>query len=169
MRAPFTGRLAGGARRQKLHAGAEPCVSSSAVQLFRQLRSGPPARAEHPAESRRPECTDQACTIPDLAGNLDPLVSVIIPAYCEENVIEQQQALKAAATATFATRQSVPVLLRPALPLAAAACLIVAGGFILEKPDRASKDPGVTAEVDQVERTLQDLEMLRQFKIAGGQ
>ena len=62
-----------------------------------------------------------------------------------------------------------PVLLRPALPLAAAACLIVVGGFILENPNRASKDAGATAEVDQVERTLQDLEMLRQFKIADAQ
>jgi hypothetical protein len=69
-----------------------------------------------------------------------------------------------------------PVFARPAFPLAAASLIIVAG-FVLDHPGRmgySHKDQGAleaTAsgpeinklEVDQVEATLDDMEMLRQF------
>jgi hypothetical protein len=62
-----------------------------------------------------------------------------------------------------------PMFLRPALPLAATACLLLVAGFIIDTPDRApapvAESPQVR-EVEQMERTLDDLEMLRQFNLA---
>jgi anti-sigma factor RsiW len=62
-----------------------------------------------------------------------------------------------------------PMFLRPALPLAAAACLLLVAGFIIDtpgsKPAPVSEAPQVR-EVEQVERTLDDMEMLRQFNLA---
>jgi hypothetical protein len=61
-----------------------------------------------------------------------------------------------------------PMFLRPALPLAATACLVLAAGFIIDNPGRfftpAIEAPQVR-EVEQVERTLEDMEMLRQFNL----
>jgi hypothetical protein len=62
-----------------------------------------------------------------------------------------------------------PMFLRPALPLAATACLVlVAGLFLTDTPDRIVSPAGETPqvrEVEQVERTLEDMEMLRQFNL----
>jgi hypothetical protein len=62
-----------------------------------------------------------------------------------------------------------PMLLRPALPLAAMACLVLVAGFIVDEPGKmfapAADSPQVVREVEQVERTLDDLEMLRQFDL----
>ena len=62
-----------------------------------------------------------------------------------------------------------PMFLRPALPLAATACLLVVAGLIMNTPERtpapAAEAPQVR-EVEQMERTLDDLEMLRQFNLA---
>jgi hypothetical protein len=71
-----------------------------------------------------------------------------------------------------------PVFARPALPIAAASLLVVAG-FVLDHPGRSSAPSSartaevrdanraevnkVDLEVDQVEATLEDIEMLRQF------
>src|SRR5437867_9338209 len=61
-----------------------------------------------------------------------------------------------------------PMFLRPALPLAATACLVLVAGFILDDPARftlpAVENPQAH-EVEQVERTLDDMEMLRQFNL----
>jgi hypothetical protein len=60
------------------------------------------------------------------------------------------------------------MFLRPALPLAAAACLVLVAGFIIDSPGRVAapvaENPQVR-EVEQVERTLEDMEMLRQFNL----
>jgi hypothetical protein len=62
-----------------------------------------------------------------------------------------------------------PMFLRPALPLAATACLVlVAGLFLTDNPGRIVTPAGETPqvrEVEQVERTLEDMEMLRQFNL----
>ena len=67
-----------------------------------------------------------------------------------------------------------PVFARPALPLAAASFVIVAG-FVLDHPGKLLNSPSNQASVrvssveinkvvvDQVEATLDDMEMLRQF------
>jgi hypothetical protein len=67
-----------------------------------------------------------------------------------------------------------PVFSRPALPIAAASLLIVAG-FVLDHPGRSFSPVSIQTaehradvnkvdlEVDQVEATLEDIEMLRQF------
>jgi hypothetical protein len=61
-----------------------------------------------------------------------------------------------------------PMFLRPALPLAATACLLLVAGFIIDtpvtRPAPVSEAPQVR-EVEQVERTLDDMEMLRQFNL----
>ena len=62
-----------------------------------------------------------------------------------------------------------PMFLRPALPLAATAFLVlVAGLFMIDNTGRivtpAVETPQVR-EVEQVERTLEDMEMLRQFNL----
>jgi len=63
---------------------------------------------------------------------------------------------------------SRPMFLRPALPLAATACLLLVAGFIIDtpgmRPAPVAETPQVR-EVEQVERTLDDLEMLRQFNL----
>jgi hypothetical protein len=62
-----------------------------------------------------------------------------------------------------------PMFLRPALPLAAMACLVLVAGFIIDEPRKmfapAAEVPQAVREVEQVERTLEDLEMLRQFNL----
>ena len=55
---------------------------------------------------------------------------------------------------------------RPAVPVAAAAALVALAGFMLEtsNPKRTAEPPepqAQTLEVEQVERTLEDLDMLR--------
>ena len=61
-----------------------------------------------------------------------------------------------------------PMFLRPALPLAATACLVLVAGFMIDNlvkvPTPAGETPQVR-EVEQVERTLEDMEMLRQFNL----
>jgi hypothetical protein len=60
-----------------------------------------------------------------------------------------------------------PMFLRPALPLAATACLVLVAGFMID-PGRIVTVAGETPqvrEVEQVERTLEDMEMLRQFNL----
>ena len=60
-----------------------------------------------------------------------------------------------------------PMFLRPALPLAATACLVLVAGFIIDNPVRTlpvAESPKVQ-EVEQLERTLEDMEMLRQFNL----
>ena len=64
---------------------------------------------------------------------------------------------------------SIPLMSR-GVPLAAAACLLVLAGVILERPSNvaAPEDPAERIESiqpDQVERTLDDMEMLRQFRL----
>jgi hypothetical protein len=62
-----------------------------------------------------------------------------------------------------------PMFLRPALPLAATACLLLVAGFIIDTPGGAPAPPAEAPqvrEVEQMERTLDDLEMLRQFNLA---
>jgi|SRR5581483_4267093 len=61
-------------------------------------------------------------------------------------------------------------LMSRSVPLAAAACLLVLAGVILEQPNNFtnSEESAATIETiqpDQVERTLDDMEMLRQFKL----
>ena len=58
---------------------------------------------------------------------------------------------------------------KPAFTLAAAT-VIVAAGFVLDHPgNRAPAGPGVTAsEAEQVEQTLDDLQLLHQFDAATG-
>jgi len=60
-----------------------------------------------------------------------------------------------------------PMFLRPALPLAATACLVLVAGLMID-PGRIVTTAGETPqvrEVEQVERTLEDMEMLRQFNL----
>ena len=60
-----------------------------------------------------------------------------------------------------------PLFLRPALPLAATACLVLVAGFVIDNPGRvaapAPADNAQVREVEQLEQTLQDVEMLRQL------
>jgi hypothetical protein len=61
-----------------------------------------------------------------------------------------------------------PMFLRPALPLAATACLVLVAGFMIDYPGRVVKpvaENPQAREVEQVERTLEDMEMLRQFNL----
>jgi anti-sigma factor RsiW len=60
-----------------------------------------------------------------------------------------------------------PLVAQPALPLALAT-LVVATGFLLDHPSSVrtpSRAPAIAtaADAEQIERTLDDLEMLRQF------
>ncbi|MGH9657141.1 MAG: hypothetical protein ACRD96_01280, partial [Bryobacteraceae bacterium] len=64
-------------------------------------------------------------------------------------------------------RMLAPMLVRPAAPVAACAVVLVAAGLIVNYPAGA---PPVDlhlaeGEVEQVETTLEDLEMLRQFDL----
>lgn len=62
-----------------------------------------------------------------------------------------------------------PLLARQSIPLAAAACLLVMAGILLEHPGNLTTPvPPTRAEVvqaEQVERTLEDLELLREFQL----
>ena len=62
-----------------------------------------------------------------------------------------------------------PIPVFHALPLAAAACMLLIGGLILQHPGKIGpvEPRRETVRVDQVERTLDDLELLRQFAVAG--
>jgi anti-sigma factor RsiW len=62
-----------------------------------------------------------------------------------------------------------PLPLRRALPLTVAALLLLVAGLLLEHPGKvAPVEPrGETVRARQVERTLDDLELLRQFGAAG--
>ena len=64
-----------------------------------------------------------------------------------------------------------PMLIRQGLPLAAAACLLVMAGMIVQRPQEpvAAMHTVVRAETvpaEQVERTLDDIELLRDFTAA---
>jgi hypothetical protein len=66
------------------------------------------------------------------------------------------------------TRLFAP-LLRPAVPVAATACLLVVAGMIGMGPDRVTPpaaDAAQAREVELVESALEDLDMLRQFDLA---
>ena len=61
-------------------------------------------------------------------------------------------------------------LMSRSVPLAAAACLLVLAGVILQQPNNVtvseeSAERAESIQPDQVERTLDDMEMLRQFKL----
>ena len=61
-----------------------------------------------------------------------------------------------------------PVLVRQGLPIAAAACLLVTAGILLERPSQVSpaNDNQVQVESvqpDQLDRALEDIEMLSDF------
>ncbi|MGI8991038.1 MAG: anti-sigma factor family protein [Bryobacteraceae bacterium] len=64
-----------------------------------------------------------------------------------------------------------PIVWRPAFPLAAAGVLVVAGFLLDQRPRGAVTKPSTPeirvslTEADQVERTLEDMEMLRQFDL----
>jgi anti-sigma factor RsiW len=61
-----------------------------------------------------------------------------------------------------------PMPLRQALPLLATACLLLIASFLVRQPDRIapSRPSSEVVRADQVERTLDDLELLRQFGTA---
>ncbi|MGO4885183.1 MAG: anti-sigma factor family protein [Bryobacteraceae bacterium] len=69
------------------------------------------------------------------------------------------------------TRSFRPMPLRTALPLTATAGLLVIAGFLLQhQPATAPAAPqGSIVRADQVERTLDDLDLLRQFSAANTQ
>jgi hypothetical protein len=61
-------------------------------------------------------------------------------------------------------------LINRSVPLAAAACLLVLAGVILERPREMAVPEDLAERIesiqpDQVERTLDDMEMLRQFRL----
>jgi anti-sigma-K factor RskA len=61
-----------------------------------------------------------------------------------------------------------PGVLRPAFAVAAV-CVVMVAGFLLEGPNGSAPStpqvPAETVEAEQVERTLEDLEMLREFDL----
>ena len=59
-----------------------------------------------------------------------------------------------------------PLLLRPALPIAATTCLLLVAGLVLQNSPPAPIEPQHAREIEQVERTLEDLEMLRTFDLS---
>jgi anti-sigma factor RsiW len=61
-----------------------------------------------------------------------------------------------------------PMPLRQALPLGATACLLIIASFLVQQPAKLAPDQprGEVVRADQVERTLDDLELLRQFGTA---
>ena len=61
-----------------------------------------------------------------------------------------------------------PMPLRQALPLTVSACLLLTAGLILQHPGKMGPVAArhETVRVDQVERTLDDLELLRQVGMA---
>ena len=67
----------------------------------------------------------------------------------------------------------VPMSMSRSVPVAAAACLLILAGVILERPVSVVP-PDVDARLeslqpDQVERTLDEMEMLRQFRVTAVQ
>lgn len=62
-----------------------------------------------------------------------------------------------------------PLLARQAIPLATAACLLVMAGILLEHPGSVTlpnQSPHMeTVQAEQVERTLDDLELLSEFQL----
>src|SRR5262249_27811311 len=82
--------------------------------------------------------------------------------------IEEQEQL---AWWSRAFRSLRPMFVRPTLPLAATACLVLVAGFLIDGPARVNPvaDSQIRGEVEQVERTLDDLDMLRQFNLAPAQ
>jgi hypothetical protein len=67
-----------------------------------------------------------------------------------------------------------PVLMRSGLPVAAAACLLVMAGMVLERPGAVPSIPSGSpsqveaVQADQVENALEDIELLREFNLAVG-
>lgn len=61
-----------------------------------------------------------------------------------------------------------PLPLRRTLPLTAVAGLLLAAGILLQHPDKIApgRPGGETVRAEQVERNLDDLELLRQFDAA---
>ena len=64
-----------------------------------------------------------------------------------------------------------PMLIRQGLPLAAAACLLVMAGMIAQHPQEPATPVHTvvraeTVPAEQVERTLDDIELLRDFTVA---
>jgi len=64
-----------------------------------------------------------------------------------------------------------PVFLRPALPIAATACMVLLAGFISVTPSKIAAPAAVEVqqvrELEQVEKALDDLDMLNQFELVG--
>jgi anti-sigma factor RsiW len=60
-----------------------------------------------------------------------------------------------------------PMPARRLFPLATAACVLLIAGIVLERPGNVvpAQPPGETVRVDQVERTLDDLDLLSQFGV----
>jgi anti-sigma factor RsiW len=57
-----------------------------------------------------------------------------------------------------------PMLVRQGLPIAAAACLAVMAGILVDRPDHVPvTPPAETVQADQVENQLEDMELLRDF------
>jgi anti-sigma factor RsiW len=69
------------------------------------------------------------------------------------------------------TRPFRPMPLRQALPLTATAGLLLVAGLLVQHPVRfaPAAQPGETVRADQVERTLDDLDLLRQFGTANAE
>jgi hypothetical protein len=67
-----------------------------------------------------------------------------------------------------------PMLVRSGLPVAAAACLLVVAGMVLERPGAVPSIPagppsqGEAVQADQVENALEDIELLREFNLTVG-
>ncbi len=63
-----------------------------------------------------------------------------------------------------------PMLVRQGLPIAAAACLVIMAGVLLERPaEKPAVDPAAvqvdSVQPDQVEHALEDMELLRDFHL----
>ena len=58
-----------------------------------------------------------------------------------------------------------PLLVRQGLPIAAAACLVVAAGYIMQRPPEIAPagQPHVEASADSVEHAIDDMEFLQQL------
>ena len=68
----------------------------------------------------------------------------------------------------LATRPFRPLLARGGLPVAAAVCAMIVAGVLIERPEGVTAPVPESAQVeaaspDQVERALDDMEMLREF------
>ena len=58
-----------------------------------------------------------------------------------------------------------PLMARQGLPIAAAACLLVVAGYIMQRPPEAApvSQPHVEASADSVEHAIDDMEFLQQL------